>query len=273
MARVFNWGNDDWYITVSYIFAGDDEITLPKEDIISVFRNYYNKFRSTITSPIIPKNIVSMFPKSLANEMFESNKQIRISNETYLSKRELFEKLLKSFKMSEQYEIINRLFDKGAYIDDDYDTKYLQIYIGNSAGSEYEKGLMQRYEQLLKSKQHNIDAKRDILVNLLRNLEPLECDIKKVVGSKKSSLIFSMGNNLHIRHNNKEGENKHNIIVNMSNEKLSLIYDDLYMLIKIVFNLIRDKDFYRHYDERDRIINEFENINKELKKEKKGQRK
>jgi hypothetical protein len=111
----------------------------------------------------------------------------------------------------------------------------------------------------------NIDAKRDILVTLLRKLEPRRADIKSICRKKYDEMIFSMANNLHIRHNNIEGKNRKAVVANMTNRQLSSKYDDLYILIKIVTNLLSDKSFYEHYAEYNRIESEYKELAKELK--------
>lgn len=263
MARMYNWGDTDWYSTVSYIFAGDDERTLPTKRLVEIFEYYYNKFYTrTSNNDIYLKAIKSILHPSLAEEMFSQKGMARLSFESMLPKQVFFTRMMQSFKAEEQYEILRRLFDEKIYIDDGYDTKYLQMYIG---GTEYEAGLVRRYEQLLKSSAIYIDEKRDILNNLLRELEPLRDSIKKSLGAKYD-IIFSMGNKLHIRHNNKEGANKNEVAINMSNRELVSKYNDLFMLIKTVMNLLNDKTFYKHYDERERIITEFKELNKDLKK-------
>lgn len=40
-----------------------------------------------------------------------------------------------------------------------------------------------------------------------------------------------MLNNLDIRHNNKEGKNKNNLVISLKNDKLEKWYDELYQLL------------------------------------------
>jgi hypothetical protein len=265
MARRYTWSDEDWYKTAEYIFAGDDEHTLKKEKLLDIFKHYYNKFKSNMSFRKIPIDPIhaSFLPKSMATLMFEGEAQFPDEN---MSKIELFVSLLKSFSMEEQYEILRRLFDEQMYIDDGYDSLYLQAHIDRS-DYNYESVLMRQYEPLLKSQQDNTDEKRNILANLFRELEPLREDMESI-NKKYTNLIFSMGNNLHIRHNNKEGEKRNEIVDKMKEKELASRYDDLYMLIKIMMNWLRDKDFYKHYDERDRIKSEFDSINRKLKKRK-----
>lgn len=263
MARVYKFGDEDWYRTVSYIFAGDEEQTLSIKELIKIFEYYYNKFL-----PIWPNNEMlkicmertnPFFPKSLAKQMFHEKNTSRIAWESYCQKKIFFKKMMQSFNANEQYEILRRLFDTHKYIDDGYDTKYLSMHIAD------ETDLVRRYECLLESNEPNIEGKSDILNNLLKKLEPKRNEVKEL--NIDYDIIFSMGNNSNIRHNNKEGVHKKQVVIDMKNSELASTYDDLFKLIKTVLNLLDDERFYEHYDERNRIIEKFKKLNKNFKKQ------
>ena len=261
--RKFNWGDEDWYRTVSFIFASEDESSLSKEGIISIFEYYYKKFDfiSTYqryeTSPLY----MSLFrPVTLADRMFGDSSGIYYSIATSYKKRDLFKDLLKSFNKQQQYEILRCFFDYGRYVDG-YDAKYLKKHIGSP--DDEIMALIQLNEPLFRDEAQSIGAKRDVLTNLLRLLEPLRNNIKNI--GKKYDVIFSMGNNLDIRHNNKKGDRKKEIVAGMPDDQLVEYYNDLFWLIKVVANLLGDESYYKHYDDSEQIIEKFKSLDAELK--------
>lgn len=76
----------------------------------------------------------------------------------------------------------------------------------------------------------DIEAKRKILYSIAKEYEPL---LSKPIDGFKDYFIkaTSMLNNLDIRHNNKEGKHKNNLVINLENEELEKWYDELYQLL------------------------------------------
>lgn len=264
MARTFIWGDDDWYRTTSFIFAGNDDCSLSKERIVEIFKYYYNKFYTKFDSINVTGYLRSvqnmMYPPSLAKLMFSNKEGFRINYEGSMQKQELFEKLLKSFDQVQQFEILQRFFDEEIFNDDGYDSEYLRRFIN---ASDDLPGLIKKNEALFSDRRYRIDEKRDVLNNLLRKLEPLREEIKEL-GAKYDD-IFAIGNNLNIRHNNLEGKERKEVVVNMPNKELVTWYNDLFCLIKIVINLLHDKNFYKHYEKQDEIFTKIKALKKQLK--------
>ena len=253
---MFVFGNGDWYNTVSYIFASDDEKrSVSKSDIINTFEEYYNKFSSLrnrnplddIESKIIIRN-------SLADNMFGHKDVARINYEEYYSKIELFSNLLRSFKKSQQFEIIRHFFIKGKYISNN-DAEALKMFVDGSNGFD---GLIKQYESLLQSHSNEAESKRDILNNLLRELEPLREDIKAI--DKNYDVIFYVANNFHIRHNNLQGKYKKEAINKMPNSELCQVYDNLFFIIRIVWCFLQDKKLYDYLINQRHTLSELEKM-------------
>lgn len=262
MQRKFEFGSDDWYNTIEYIFANDDNSTsLSQNEIVDIFKNYYVKFKKGTKRKMcsILSSNYSFFSNSLADMLYNCE-GARVCYEQYMSKGELLTKLLKSFSEHQQYEILRCMFDKEKYYDDDYDTRYLKLYLGVADDIC---SLLQRYETLIrKTRAYKINEKREVLNELLRKLEPYRDDVKNI--NKKYDDIFFLGNNLNIRHNNEEGKHKNSYYLNLGNKEISDFYNDLFYLIKIVVNELDDIDFYKCYAEKERIfskIKEMKNSN------------
>lgn len=83
----------------------------------------------------------------------------------------------------------------------------------------------------------NIETKRLILKVLIDKIEPLK---KKFKGSNFSNYIEDIGalaNNLNIRHNNEDGKNKKEYLINMTKEEIEEWYDIMYDMILGIFEL------------------------------------
>jgi len=262
MSRTFTWGSSDWYSTVSFIFAGDSEQALPESKMLEIFDYYYNKFYASDPIRIERRKVIeTVLSPSLAMQMFGNKGQSSIAFQNMMPKQQFFREMMRSFREEEQYEILRRLFDEGFYFHDGYDSKYLQSHINSSESERY---LVYRYDELLKVRALNTIEKRDILHNLLRGLEPYRDCIKKTAGSGYD-VIFSMGNNLNIRHNNLEGIKRNETVSKMTKKELTSLYDKLFVLIKVVMNILQDKHFYKHYEECGEIITEFKALNSSFK--------
>lgn len=76
----------------------------------------------------------------------------------------------------------------------------------------------------------DLEAKRKILYSIAKEYEPL---LSKPIDGFKDYFIkaTNMLNNLDIRHNNKEGKHKNNLVINLENDELEKWYDELYQLL------------------------------------------
>lgn len=76
----------------------------------------------------------------------------------------------------------------------------------------------------------DLEAKRKILYSIAKEYEPL---LSKPIDGFKDYFVkaTNMLNNLDIRHNNKEGKHKNNLVINLKNSELEKWYDELYQLI------------------------------------------
>lgn len=75
----------------------------------------------------------------------------------------------------------------------------------------------------------DLEAKRKILYSIAKEYEPL---LSKPIDGFKDYFVkaTNMLNNLDIRHNNKEGKHKNNLVINLENDELEKWYDELYQL-------------------------------------------
>lgn len=76
----------------------------------------------------------------------------------------------------------------------------------------------------------DLEAKRKILYSIAKEYEPL---LSKPIDGFKDYFVkaTNMLNNLDIRHNNKEGKHKNNLVINLENDELEKWYDELYQLL------------------------------------------
>lgn len=76
----------------------------------------------------------------------------------------------------------------------------------------------------------DLEAKRKILYSIAKEYEPL---LSKPIDGFKDYFVkaTNMLNNLDIRHNNKEGKHKNNLVINLKNDELEKWYDELYQLL------------------------------------------
>lgn len=76
----------------------------------------------------------------------------------------------------------------------------------------------------------DLEAKRKILYSIAKEYEPL---LSKPIDGFKDYFVkaTNMLNNLDIRHNNKEGKHKNNLVINLENNELEKWYDELYQLL------------------------------------------
>lgn len=76
----------------------------------------------------------------------------------------------------------------------------------------------------------DLEAKRKILYSIAKEYEPL---LSKPIDGFKEYFVkaTNMLNNLDIRHNNKEGKHKNNLVINLENDELEKWYDELYQLL------------------------------------------
>jgi hypothetical protein len=89
----------------------------------------------------------------------------------------------------------------------------------------------------------DIEAKKDILLALANEIEPKREDLKQINGSVESDL-FLMFNNLNLRHNNIDPNDKNYkpFIAGMNKNDLELWYDDTYQMILLAKLLLDNKE-------------------------------
>lgn len=105
------------------------------------------------------------------------------------------------------------------------------------------------------------EEKRQLLLSIANEYEPL---FKKPIDGFKDYFdkATNMLNNMNIRHNNKSGNNKKDLVAQMSNDELEKWYDELYQLLLFCI-LIKDNK-----DRKDKIDVLLKQIN--MKPDKKG---
>lgn len=80
-----------------------------------------------------------------------------------------------------------------------------------------------------------INEKKDILNSLANTVEGMKLDFKGTTYSNLMDDVQFMLNNLNIRHNNVEGKNKKDYVVNLSKEELEQLYDQTFDMILGLF--------------------------------------
>ncbi len=76
----------------------------------------------------------------------------------------------------------------------------------------------------------DLEGKRQLLLSIANEYEPL---LKKPIDGFKDYFSMATGllNNIHLRHNNKTGKDKKEVVANMSDKELEKWYDELYQLL------------------------------------------
>jgi hypothetical protein len=89
----------------------------------------------------------------------------------------------------------------------------------------------------------DIETKKDILLALANEIEPKREDLKHINGFFESDLFF-MFNNLNLRHNNIDPNDKNYkpFIAGMNKNDLELLYDDTYQIILLAKLLLDNKE-------------------------------
>lgn len=84
----------------------------------------------------------------------------------------------------------------------------------------------------------DLEGKRQLLLSIANEYEPL---LKKPIDGFKDYFSMATGllNNIHLRHNNKTGKDKKEVVANMSDKELEKWYDELYQLLLFCI-LIKD---------------------------------
>lgn len=86
----------------------------------------------------------------------------------------------------------------------------------------------------------NLLEKRKLLLSIANEYEPLLS--KPVEGfSDYYTKTTNMLNNLNVRHNNKSGKKKNNLVVNMQDDELEFWYDELYQLLLFCILIAENK--------------------------------
>ena len=105
-----------------------------------------------------------------------------------------------------------------------------------------------------------IEEKRKLLLSIANEYEPLLN--KPIAGFKEYfDKATNMLNNMNIRHNNKSGKNKKELISQMGNDELESWYDELYQLLLFCV-LIKDNK-----ERKDKVDDLLKRINVKLEKQ------
>jgi hypothetical protein len=133
---------------------------------------------------------------------------------------------------------VNDLIERFGYTLYDIENEEKRIIIENNpaatAAAEISKKdiavrIMQYNHYLLKG---DISAKKDIILALAGDIEPQRPELKTIHSSVETNLFFLL-NNLNLRHNNIEPEDKNykEIVADMNQTELESWYDETYQLI------------------------------------------
>lgn len=76
----------------------------------------------------------------------------------------------------------------------------------------------------------DIETKRNILLALADKFEPVRGELKKVAPTLESNVGYLL-NKMNIRHNNKEGKNASEYMINISDKELEEWYDETYQML------------------------------------------
>lgn len=93
-----------------------------------------------------------------------------------------------------------------------------------------------------------LEEKRKILLSLADKFEPLRKQLKNVNPNLESNMGFLL-NKMNIRHNNKEGKNASEYVVNLADEELEKWYDETYQMLLLAMLEVDNI-------ERNRMVNE-----------------
>lgn len=160
----------------------------------------------------------------------------------------------RSEQMLQLIDNVNIILDKSGYIAK-YNEKENRIMIVcknadtfetiNSTSDKDIQYLLLQYVDLRTT--NDVITKKDILTNFGQYLEPKRDDLSELNKDLADTIFFGL-NNFHLRHNNKEGKDKKEYIINMEKEDLIKWYDRLYSLILIAIRLLEMKNKLSEFD-------------------------
>lgn len=160
----------------------------------------------------------------------------------------------RSEQMLQLIDNVNIILDKSGYIAK-YNEKENRIMIVcknadtfetiNSTSDKDIQYLLLQYVDLRIT--NDVITKKDILTNFGQYLEPKRDDLSELNKDLADTIFFGL-NNFHLRHNNKEGKDKKEYIINMEKEDLIKWYDRLYSLILIAIRLLEMKNKLSEFD-------------------------
>ena len=160
----------------------------------------------------------------------------------------------KSEKMLQLIDNVNFILDKSGYIAK-YNEKENRIMVVcknadtfesiNSTSDKDSQYLLIQYIDLRTT--NDVITKKAILTDFGQYLEPKRDDLSEINKDLADTIFFGL-NNFHLRHNNKEGKDKKEYIINMEKEDLIKWYDRLYSLILIAIRLLEMKNKLSEFD-------------------------
>lgn len=160
----------------------------------------------------------------------------------------------KSEKMLQLIDNVNFILDKSGYIAK-YNKKENRIMVVcknadtfeaiNSTSDKDIQYLLLQYIDLRTT--NDVITKKAILTDFGQYLEPKRDDLSEINKDLADTIFFGL-NNFHLRHNNKEGKDKKEYIINMEKEDLIKWYDRLYSLILIAIRLLEMKNKLLEFD-------------------------
>lgn len=197
-----------------------------------------NKIKNTFSSNVVLKTLylcelilnVIHFTDNLSKNYSKSNKMLQLIDNAdiildksgYIAKYNKQEdRIMIVCKNADTFETINSISDK--------DIQYLLL----------------QYIDLRTT--NDVTTKKDILTTLGQYLDPKRENLKSLNKDLEDTIFFAL-NNFHLRHNNKEGKDKKDYIINMEKKDLIKWYDRLYSLILIAIRLLEMKDTLSEFD-------------------------
>jgi hypothetical protein len=178
------------------------------------------------------------------NSDFEVNNEYQIQNENIGSLIEHFEneKYRLKFEVNNEYQILNENtnsfiehfgYEKYRFKDEEQviliEKNPAAISAAEISEPEIAKKIIQYNHYTLKG---NVDTKKEILITLANEVEPQRKKLVKVNSSFSDDLFFLL-NNMNLRHNNVEPNDKNYrpFIATMDNKTLESWYDEIYQMI------------------------------------------
>ena len=252
------------------------------------YNSEYKKLQKLLlTAQYIPYPFYGSYSSFQLTETFNDNITKFKHRGTYLSIKEMINKIEKSFssnivlktlylcelilnvidftdsivknhsrseQMLQLIDNVNIILDKSGYIAK-YNKKENRIMVVcknadtfeaiNSTSDKDIQYLLLQYIDLRTT--NDVITKKAILTDFGQYLEPKRDDLSEINKDLADTIFFGL-NNFHLRHNNKEGKDKKEYIINMEKEDLIKWYDRLYSLILIAIRLLEMKNKLSEFD-------------------------